>query len=171
MGNREDNTGETGEENKKQGREALYRNYLTIPSLDYEIALYTSKDTGMEAQDIIDLEDVGYLDVSGDNIVIADHAYQGFRCIKEAEPLKTNAEIKVDGITSRWMCVSKYENGTNSGNGIILPDGTNSFQCEDGELFMYTCNEDDSVTVGKKCNKEKICYLSVIEKKERIMDD
>lgn len=67
-----------------------------------------------------------------ERMTLVDHASQGFGAIK------TNNVAYIGG--QKFVKVSQYNNGTNTGDLILLDDGSDYAYASDPGLCMYTCN-------------------------------
>ena len=76
-----------------------------------------------------------------ERMTLTDHASQGFRAIRTSSVAYIGSQ--------KFVKVAQYNNGTNTGDCILLDDGTDYANANDPGLCMYTCNGADgkSVTV------------------------
>lgn len=112
----------------------------TLSISNYSAKLYAGSN-----QSIVDAEDSAAYMVWGKKVLIADHAYQGFRIIRTLSAGATGTITDNAGTTLLTM-VSSYQ-GINTGNGINLLDGRYAENVNDGNYILYTCNDSEGVSV------------------------
>lgn len=117
---------------------------LTIPSVGVTVPLYKSNNSN-EYQTIVDAENSALFTTFMGKKMIADHAHQGFKKMRNATK-GTVAYIQQGSTRRNLVCTAKYTNGVNMGNGIKIGNQY-ADQMKDGDLFMYTCNDSEGVSV------------------------
>lgn len=119
---------------------------LSIPSVNFEVPLYSTKNPN-EYQKIVDDEDSALYTSFLGKKMIADHAHQGFRNMRNVA-VGAKAYITVGNEVKELVCTAKYTNAVNNRNGISI-NGKDATTMNDGSLYMYTCNDSTgkSVTV------------------------
>lgn len=110
------------------------------------IGSYTARLFNSSAQSTVDAADsAAYIPYGTSKVFIADHASQGFNIIKSVG-IGTTATITDNSSVTNLTLVSRYQ-GTNTGNGINLSNGTYAENVKDGKYVMYTCNDSTGVSV------------------------
>ncbi len=115
---------------------------LQISAVGLDVALYRTDNTLEARQKIVDDEDSACVyNWSNNNVVIADHNYQGFEKIKNCS-IGTQALIW----DRTYTCCDVIRDAVNTGN-VVFSDGTLVKDYYHGCVIMYTCNNDGTVTV------------------------
>lgn len=110
-----------------------YIDNLVIADVGLNVPVYSSGSSSW--QSVVDRENSALYFYFNSKYVIADHKHQGFDKIKNVTVGSTVAEF--NGRT--YLCVDKF-NGKNQVSSIVSYDGV-CIRDMDGDLFMYTCNE------------------------------
>ena len=107
---------------------------------------YTAELYNSFSQSVVDAADSAVYYDWGNNICIADHAYQGFSIIRSLGP-GAQATITNGSQVTYLTMIASYQ-GTNTGHGVNLADGTYA-ETVPASYCMYTCNDETgkSVTV------------------------
>lgn len=140
---------------EEQAERGIYAR-LYIYSLGVDVALFYPSDLN-KLQYYVDQKDSAALfDWSNNNVVIADHNYQGFDKIKKAVPGKTVAYIAKPYETVKLKCVAKIPEAFKTGTGLVCRDGTSILDSYSGKYVMYTCNSSSAnstvtVTIWSVC--------------------
>lgn len=110
----------------------------------YSAELYKSS-----SQYTVDAEDSAAYIPWGNIVMIADHAYQGFRIIRSLGPGAVGTITDNSTITYITMASSYqgYNNSAKGGSGIDLADGRYAEQVTDGQYMLYTCNDSEGYNV------------------------
>jgi len=109
------------------------------------IGSYSAKLYASSSQSVVDAENSAAYIQWGQKVLIADHASQGFRIIRTLGAGATGT-ITDDAGTTVLTMASSYQ-GTNTGNGINLSDGSPAENKADGTYILYTCNDSEGVSV------------------------
>lgn len=109
------------------------------------IGSYSAKLYATSSQSVVDAENSAAYIQWGQKVLIADHASQGFRIIRTLGAGATGT-ITDDAGTTVLTMASSYQ-GTNTGNGINLSDGSPAENKADGTYILYTCNDSEGVSV------------------------
>ena len=117
---------------------------LTIPSVGVSVPLYSTTNC-KDYQKVVDAENSALYTTFMGKKMIADHAHQGFSKMKNSK-VGTVAYIQKGNTKQTLVCTAKYTNGVNKGNGIMIGN-TYADQMKDGDLFMYTCNDSEGISV------------------------
>ena len=122
--------------NGNQGR-------ISIPSVGYSMPLYS----GGNWQKIVDNKDSALFVNFFGKQMLADHAAQGLKKMKNCKKGDKLYIVKNKKVTT-YVMTKIYKNGINSGNGIKIGNKY-ADEMNDGDLFMYCCNDASgkSVTV------------------------
>lgn len=76
--------------------------------------------------------------------IICDHAYDGFRAIMYSQ----EAYITKNGVTEKYECIHRHQ-GYNSGTDLLLMNEKSALNLyEDSDIVMYTCNDEEGVSVS-----------------------
>ncbi len=119
---------------------------LNIPDLDVEVPVYDVRiaTVDVNVQDIVDMNDsaVIYGQKDTDFYIIADHAHQGFRAIKNAIPNETRAYFNDE----EYVCVYNFT-GKNSDE-LVDENGKNinSYNGK-ADICMYTCQDSKAINI------------------------
>lgn len=123
-----------------------YNGRISIHRVGYSMYIQTGKST--DWQKIVDNEETALLveNFLGKQMV-ADHASQGLKLMKNCKP-GDKMTITLNGKTTNYIMTTIYKNAFNNGGGILV-NGKYADEMNDGELFMYCCNDSSgkSVTV------------------------
>lgn len=114
---------------------------LYLPSM-FSVALYYTNTGGLQ-KIVDDLDSAVYYPFYNTN-VIADHAKQGFRAIRNLNKgntiyIKTKSELKVYKVIERT-------NGVNTSESLVTNDGRD-VRNMNIDLVMYTCNDNNSKNI------------------------
>lgn len=120
-----------------------YYGILNLPSVEHSVPVYTCDHCESQEcnQKICDAEEASFCYDFKDMLIIGDHNYQGFECIKEIE--------KGDIATlngKEYVCVNKSYNGVSDDENFTM-DGMPILGMEN-DLVLFTCNEtQDEISV------------------------
>ncbi|MGN1023313.1 MAG: hypothetical protein ACI4OJ_07445 [Lachnospiraceae bacterium] len=130
----------------------LYR--LTIPDCSIDVAVFNCNTDTVDPstrQPVTDAEDSACAfnwqsDPSYD-LIIADHAKQGFRRIEQAVPGQTLMYLNGNGTTAVYRCIDlQIGLGTNTGYDLLDKDGRSLLERQDACIVTYTCHGLGSTT-------------------------
>ena len=109
-----------------------------IPSINYSVPLYSGANS-QSWQSIVDKEDSALLVPFMGKLMFADHASQGLKAVGSCKAGDV-MYITKNGVATKYKLTTKYTNGQNVGNGILI-NGVYADEMDDGDLFMYYCND------------------------------
>ena len=119
---------------------------LSIPDLDVEVPVYDTRIATVDVnlQDIVDMKDSAVIFAQRDTdfYIIADHAHQGFRAIKNAIPNETRAYFNGEEYICAYNFTGKNLDELVDENG----ENINSYNGK-ADICMYTCMDSRAVNI------------------------
>lgn len=124
----------------------LYR--LVIPDCNIDVAVFNCNTDVMPAsnrQPVVDAEDsacaFNWQNTSCYDLIIGDHAKQGFKRFEQAVPGQTLMYLNGSGQTAVYRCIDlEIGLGTNTGHDILDKDGKSLLERHDACIITYTCH-------------------------------
>jgi len=124
----------------------LYR--LVIPDCNIDVAVFNCNTDVMPSsnrQPVVDAEDsacaFSWQNSSYYDLIIGDHAKQGFKRFEQAVPGQTLMYLNGSGQTAVYRCIDlEIGLGTNTGHDILDKDGKSLLERHDACIITYTCH-------------------------------
>ena len=125
---------------------------LSIGSCGVNVALFSANLNNLSAgQAIVDRNDsaayyTDTIDYWG-YVLVADHVHQGFSGIKQSIVGSTIATFDFGSYQKTAVCIDRFigYNGYNGAGGLFTTSGAEIG--DRGDICMYTCNSDGTVTI------------------------
>ena len=132
----------------------LYR--LTIPDCNIDVAVFNCNTDVVDAscrQPVTDAEDsacaFSWQNSSYYDLIIGDHAKQGFKRFEQAVPGQTLMYLNGNGTTAVCRCIDlQIGLGTNTGHDVLDKDGKSLLERHDACIITYTCHGKGSRTLS-----------------------